>query len=107
MRKADPIDQSSAIGPSRVGRPQLFRTVTRKPFATLYWVNQIAEVIAMHRIALVLAALLVATPVAAPAADSFLDRARTAVQQAGKDVQAAAKKAGQSARDFLTDHPEL
>lgn len=61
----------------------------------------------MHRAAIALALLIVAAPVAASAADSFLDRARNAVQEAGKDVQAAAKKAGQSARDFLIDHPEL
>src|SRR5882757_8262657 len=59
------------------------------------------------RATLVLAVLLAATPVAGHAADSFLDRARNAVQQAGKDVQSAAKKAGRSVRDFLTDHPEL
>src|SRR5262245_27254607 len=61
----------------------------------------------MHRAALALFALIVAAPVTGSAADTFLDRARNAVQQAGKDVQAAAKKAGQSARDFLVDHPEL
>ena len=54
-----------------------------------------------------LAALIAAAPAAASAADSFLDRARQAVQSAGEDVQAAAKQAGQSVRDFLTDHPEL
>src|SRR5438045_4108030 len=48
------------------------------------------------RAALILAALLAAAPVAGHAADSFLDRARNAVQQAGKDVQSAAKKAGRS-----------
>ena len=61
----------------------------------------------MNRTALILAALLVAAPAAAYAADTFLDRARNAVQEAGKDVQAAAKKAGRSVNDFLTDHPDL
>src|SRR5580765_1992515 len=61
----------------------------------------------MNRATLILAALIAATPATASAADSFLDRARETVQQAGKDVQAAAKKAGRSVRDYLTDHPEL
>src|SRR5271165_6923461 len=61
----------------------------------------------INRATLILAALVAAVPVAASAADSFLDRARNAVQEAGKDVQAAAKKAGRSVSDFLTDHPEL
>lgn len=45
----------------------------------------------------------------APAAhaDTFLDKARAAVQQAGKDVGDAAKQAGRSVRDFLTDNPDL
>src|SRR5260370_22941889 len=60
----------------------------------------------MHRATLILAAAIAAAPAAA-AADSFLDRARNAVQEAGKDVQSAAKKAGRSVRDFLTDHPDL
>jgi hypothetical protein len=54
-----------------------------------------------------LAALIVAMPLAAFAADSFLDKARQAVQEAGKQVGAAAKQAGRSVRDFLTDHPDL
>src|SRR5207253_9603952 len=62
---------------------------------------------AMNRATLVLAAAIAAAPVAAGAADGFLDRARNAVQEAGKDVQTAAKKAGRSMRDFLTDHPDL
>lgn len=61
----------------------------------------------MNRTSFILAALLMAAPVAASAADTVLDRARNAVQEAGKDVQAAAKKAGRSVRDFLTDHPDL
>jgi Protein of unknown function (DUF5818) len=61
----------------------------------------------MNPATLILAALIAAAPLAASAADNFLDRARNAVQEAGKDVQAAAKKAGRSVRDFLTDHPEL
>ena len=61
----------------------------------------------MHRAIFILAAMFIAAPVAASAADSFLDRAREAVQEAGKEVDAAAKKAGRSVRDFLTDHPEL
>jgi hypothetical protein len=60
----------------------------------------------MNRATLVLAAVVAAAPVAA-VADGVLDQARNAVQEAGKDVQAAAKKAGESVRDFLTDHPEL
>jgi hypothetical protein len=61
----------------------------------------------MNRTALILAALVAAAPAAASAADTFLDRARNAVQEAGKDVQAAAKKAGRSVSDFLVDHPDL
>jgi hypothetical protein len=52
----------------------------------------------------VLAAALAATPAAA---DSFLDKARAAVQEAGKQVGAAAQQAGRSVRDFLTDNPDL
>jgi hypothetical protein len=62
----------------------------------------------MNRATLILAAMAaLAAPAAATAADSILDRARNAVQEAGKDVQAAARKAGRSVRDFLTDHPDL
>lgn len=61
----------------------------------------------MNSTSLILAALLAAAPVTATAADTVLDRARNAVQEAGKDVQAAARNAGRSVRDFLTDHPDL
>jgi len=61
----------------------------------------------MNRTALILAVLVAVAPAAASAADTFLDRARNAVQEAGKDVQAAAKKAGRSVSDFLIDHPDL
>jgi hypothetical protein len=61
----------------------------------------------MNRTSLILAAFLTVAPAAAFAADTILDRARNAVQEAGKDVQAAAKKAGRSVSDFLTDHPDL
>src|SRR3954452_18081614 len=61
----------------------------------------------MHRATLILAGLIAAAPTTVSAADGFLDRARETVQQAGKDVQAAAQQAGRSVRDFLTDHPEL
>jgi Protein of unknown function (DUF5818) len=61
----------------------------------------------MNPATLILAALIAAAPLAAYAEDSFLDRARQAVRDAGREVQSAAKEAGRSMRDFLTDHPEL
>jgi hypothetical protein len=55
-----------------------------------------------------LATLVLALVPAVPAAaDSFLDRARAAVQEAGRQVGAAADQAGRSVRDFLTDNPDL
>jgi hypothetical protein len=55
-----------------------------------------------------LAVLVLALAPAGPAAaDSFLDRARAAVQEAGRQVGAAADQAGRSVRDFLTDNPDL
>jgi len=60
------------------------------------------------RLALVAAALAGAAFLSAPAvADSFLDRAREAVQDAGKQIGTAAQQAGRSVRDFLTDNPDL
>ncbi len=41
------------------------------------------------------------------AADGLLDRARNAVQEAGKSVEQAAKDAGRNVSDYLVDHPEL
>ena len=46
-------------------------------------------------------------PAAPASADSFLDQARQAVQQAGKQIGNAAQQAGRSVRDFLTDNPDL
>jgi hypothetical protein len=54
--------------------------------------------------ALLLAVFATAAPAAA---DDFLDRARQAVRDAGKEVGAAAKDAGRSVRDFLADNPSL
>jgi hypothetical protein len=54
-----------------------------------------------------LAVLAVALAAAPAAADSFLDKARAAVQDAGRQVGAAADQAGRSVRDFLTDNPDL
>jgi hypothetical protein len=54
-----------------------------------------------------LAVLALALAAAPAAADSFLDKARAAVQDAGRQVGAAAQRAGRSVRDFLTDNPDL
>jgi len=56
--------------------------------------------------AVLLAAVVAAAP-AADAADSFLDRAREAVRDAGRKIEDAAKDAGRSVRDFLTENPDL
>lgn len=50
------------------------------------------------------ALLLTASPAAA---QDLLDRARNAVQEAGKSIENAAKDAGRNASDYLVDHPEL
>jgi Protein of unknown function (DUF5818) len=44
---------------------------------------------------------------AAAAADSLLERARGAVQDAAQSIEQAAKNAGRSVKDFLGDHPDL
>jgi len=41
------------------------------------------------------------------AAQDLLDRARNAVQEAGKSIENAAKDAGRNVSDYLVDHPEL
>ena len=64
----------------------------------------------MHRVLVTtafLAAVLLAQPLAPASAQTFLDRAREAVKDAGKTVEDAAKEAGRSVRDFLTDNPDL
>jgi len=55
---------------------------------------------------LILCGLIAAAPPPA-AADNFLDRARSAVREADRTIEQAARNAGRSVRDFLTDHPEL
>ena len=56
---------------------------------------------------LVLAGLMAAAPSVPASADSVLDRARDAVREAGRKIDQAAKDAGRSVRDFLTDNPDL
>src|SRR5262245_31679518 len=57
---------------------------------------------------LILAVLITAVVGAVPAAgQEFLDKARQAVQDAGRKVDEAARSAGRSVRDFLTDNPDL
>src|SRR3989442_1426109 len=95
------IFASAAVQPAIWRGVTAERNVIMRPLAALYTDHGSNPVKANQmRATLVLAALLAAAPIAAHAADSFLDRARNAVQQAGKDVQSAAKKAGRSVRDF-------
>ncbi|MCB1500044.1 MAG: hypothetical protein KDK07_09700 [Bauldia sp.] len=49
-------------------------------------------------------ALLTASPAAA---QSLIDQAREAVQDAGTKIEDAAREAGRNAADFLTDNPDL
>lgn len=56
--------------------------------------------------AVVLGIALLAGPGPA-SAESFLDQARDAVRDAGRDIENAAKAAGRSIQDFLVDNPDL
>ena len=62
-----------------------------------------------RRLTALLAGLAAALALAAgpAAAQDLLDRARNAVQEAGKSVEQAAKDAGRNVSDYLVDHPEL
>jgi hypothetical protein len=53
------------------------------------------------------AALLAAGAAGPAAAQTLLDRAREAVQDAGEKIEDAARNAGRDASDYLTDNPDL